>query len=178
MATDAVTERIRTHEGAFWAYQAFGKRILLSGVGIISSYNDGNQRSILGPGIQFRVLMNPLLKIKYFFAYGDYNRLAADLGPPRTPPPYTDFHSLKYHSWGAVLEKNWGSRAKLVLESNFICLRQQNNPWTKGVNVLAEVNYLLTYHLSLCAVGFYFYSVSQDRTYEVRNVSGGLSYRF
>lgn len=176
--TRAVTERIRTHEGSFWAYQALGKRILLSGVGIFSSYNDGNQRSILGPGIQFRVLMNPLLKIKYFFAYGDYSRLAVDLGPPCTPPPYIDFHSLKYHSWGAVLEKNWGNRAKLVLESNFICLKQPNNPWTRGGNALAEINFLLTYHLSLRAVGFYFYSVNQGRTYEVRNVSGGLSYRF
>jgi len=176
--TRAVTEKIRTHEGSFWAYQALGERILIGGIGIFSSYNDGNQRSILGPGVQFRVLMNPLLKIKYFFAYGDYSRLAADLGPPRTPSPYIDFHSLKYHSWGAVLEKNWGNRAKLVLESNFICLKQPNNPWTKGVNALAEINFLLTYHLSLRAVGFYFYSVNQDRTYEVRNVSGGLSYRF
>ena len=78
----------------------------------------------------------------------------------------------------AVLEKNWGSRAKLVLESNFICSQQLNNPWTKGVNVLAELNYLLTYHLSLRTVGFYFHSVNQGRTYEVRNISGGLSCRF
>ena len=98
--------------------------------------------------------------------------------PPRTPPPYIDFHSLKYHSWGAVLEKNWGSRAKLVLESNFICQQQESNPWVKGVNVLAEMNYLLTYHLSLRAVGFYYYSAGLSRIYQVRSVTGGLSYRF
>jgi hypothetical protein len=121
------------------------------------------------------VLTNPLFKIKYLFAYGNYSREVRELAPPGAPPPYTDFHDLKYQSWGAVLEKNWGSRAKLVLESNFICSQQLNNPWTKGV---AELNYLLTYHLSLRAVGFYFYSVNQGRTYEVRNISGGLSYRF
>jgi hypothetical protein len=176
--TRAVTEKIRTHEGSFWGFQALGERILLSGVGIFSSYNDGNQRSILGPGIQFRALMNPLLKIKYFFAYGNYSRRAADLAPPGPAPPYVDFHALKYHSWGAVLEKNWGSRAKLVLESNFICSQQESNPWVKGVNALAEMNYLLTYHLSLRAVGFYYYSAGLGHIYQVRSVTGGLSYRF
>jgi tetratricopeptide (TPR) repeat protein len=176
--TLAVTQKIRTNEWSFWSYQALGERLIFTGTGILSSYNDGNQRIILSPGIQFRVLMNPLFKIKYSFTYGNYNRQVRDLTPPGAPPPYTDFHDLKYHSWGGVLEKNWGSRAKLVLESNFICSQQLNNPWTKGVNVLAELNYLLTYHLSLRAVGFYFYSVNQGRTYEVRNISGGLSYRF
>jgi tetratricopeptide (TPR) repeat protein len=176
--TLAVTEKIRTHEGSFWGYQALGERVLLSGMGIFDSYNDGNTRSILGPGIQYRVLMDPLLKIKYLFAYGNYSRHAADLAPAGTAPAYADFHSLKYHSWGAVLEKNWGSRAKLVLESNFICQQQESNPWVKGVNVLAEMNYLLTYHLSLRAVGFYYYSVGVGRTYQVRSVTGGLSYRF
>jgi tetratricopeptide (TPR) repeat protein len=176
--TLAVTQKIRTNEWSFWSYQALGERFILTGTGILSSYNDGNQRLILAPGIQFRVLMNPLFKIKYSFTYGNYNRQVRDLAPPGAPPPYTDFHDLKYHSWGTVLEKNWGSRAKLVLESNFICSQQLNNPWTRGVNVLAELNYLLTYHLSLRAVGFYFYSVNQGRTYEVRNISGGLSYRF
>jgi len=176
--TRAVTQKIHTHEGSFWGFQALGERILLSGVGIFSSYNDGNQRIILGPAIQFRVLMNPLFKIKYFFAYGNYSQQAADLAPAGAAPPYVDFHALKYNSWGAVLEKNWGSRAKLVLESNFICSRQGNNPWVKGVNVLAEVNYLLTDHLSLRAVGFYYHSAAPGLTYKVRNVSAGLSYRF
>jgi hypothetical protein len=176
--TLAVVDKIRTHEGSFWGFQALGERILLSGVGIFSSYNDGNQRSIVGPGIQYRVLMHPLLKVKYLFAYGNYSQRAADLAPAGTAPPYIDFHSIKYHSWGAVLEKNWGSRAKLVLESNFICQRQKSNPWTKVVNGLVEMDYLLTYHLSLRAVGFYYYSAGLGRIYQVRSVSGGLSYRF
>jgi tetratricopeptide (TPR) repeat protein len=85
--TLAVVDKIRTHEGSFWGYQALGERIILSGVGIFDSYNDGNQRSILGPGIQFRVLMDPLLKIKYLFAYGNYSQRAADLAPTGTAPP-------------------------------------------------------------------------------------------
>ncbi len=176
--TLAVVDKIRTHEGSFWGFQALGDRILLSGVGVFSSYNDGNQRSLVGPGIQYRVLMNPLLKIKYFFAYGNYSQRAADLAPAGTAPPYVDFHAIKYHSWGAVLEKNWGSRAKLVLESNFICQHQGSNPWVKGVNALAEMDYLLTYHLSLRAVGFYYYSAGLGRIYQVRSVTGGVSYRF
>ena len=123
--------------------------------------------------------MDPLLKIKYSFAYGNYSRHATELAPPGTAPPYGDFHALKYHSLGAVLEKNWGSRAKLVLESNFICAREVSIPWIKGFNALAEMNYLLTYHLSLRAVGFFFYTgAGAGRTYQVRSVSGGLSYRF
>jgi tetratricopeptide (TPR) repeat protein len=176
--TLAVVDKIRTHEASFWGYQALGERMILSGVGIFDSYNDGNKRSILGPGIQFRALMDPLLKFKYLFAYGNYSQRAADLAPTGTAPPYVDFHSLKYQSWGAVLEKNWGSRAKLVLESNFICQRGENNPWVKGVNALAEISYLLSYHLSLRAVGFYYYSAGGGRIYQVRSVTGGLSCRF
>ena len=122
--------------------------------------------------------MNPLLKIKYFFAYGNYSQDVCSPEPPGTAPPYEDFHALQYHSWGAALEKNFGSRAKLVLDSNFICERQENNPYVKGVNALAEMNYLLTYHLSLRAVGFYSYSAGLGRIYQVRSVTGGLSYRF
>jgi hypothetical protein len=98
--------------------------------------------------------MDPLLKFKYLFAHGNYGQRAVDLAPTGTAPPYVDFHALTYQSWGAVLEENWGSRAKLALESNFICQRQENNPWVKGVNALAEISYLLSYHLSLRAVDF------------------------
>ena len=151
----------------------------MTGQGIFSSYNDGNQRSILGAGVQFRVMMTPLLKIKYFFAYGDYSRRAQDLAPSGSAPPYAAFQALKYHSWGVVLEKDWGNRAKLVLESNFIYNCQERNPWVKGVNTLAEMNYLLTYHLSLRAVGYYSYSfLPSGASYHVHSVSGGLSYRF
>lgn len=177
--TLAVTRQIRSQEGSFWGYQALGERLILSGMGILSSYTDNNPRQILGGGVQFRVLMNPLLKIKYFYAYGDYNRRAADLAPPGSGPAYADFRSLNFHSWGVVLEKNWGGRAKLALESNFNYSRQGNNPGVKTVNALAEMNYLLTYHLSFRAVGFYSHSVLPGGTsYQARSVSGGLSYRF
>jgi tetratricopeptide (TPR) repeat protein len=214
--TVAVTEKIRAHEGSFWGYQALGERIILSAGGIFSTYNDGNQRIILQPTIQFRVLQDPLLKIKYSFAYGNYSHSAADLALAGTAPlgqlgsrsggqlgsrsggqlrsrsgglltravsaglasPYVDFHALKYHACGAVFEKNWGSRAKLVLESNFVCSREESDPYVKGVNALVEINYLLTYHLSLRAVGFYYYAAGLGSIYQVRSVSGGLSYRF
>ena len=177
--TLAVTQSIRTHEGAFWGYQALGERLMLNGLGILSSYNDGNQRNILGAGVQYRVMMAPLLKIKYFFAYGDYRQRAQDLAPAGSAPAYAAFQSIRYHSWGVVLEKNWGDWAKLVLESNFFCNRQQSSPWVTGVNVLAEMNYLITYHLSLRAVGFYSHSMGPGpSSYQVRSVLGGLSYRF
>lgn len=174
-----MTQKIRTQEGSFWGYQALGERLLVSGLGIFSAYNDGNQRTILGAGVQFRLMMAPLLKIKYFFAYGDYSRRAQDLAPFGSAPPYAAFQSINYHSWGAVLEQNWGSRAKLVLESNFIYNRQGSNPGVTGVNALAELNYLITYHLSVRAVGFYSHNAGPGPTsYQVRSVSGGVSYRF
>ena len=177
--TLAVTRQIHAQEGSFWGYQALGERLILTGMGILSSYTDNNARQILGGGVQFRVLMNPLLKIKYSYAYGDYNRRAADLAPPGSGPAYADFQSLNFHSWGMVLEKNWGGRAKLALESNFNYSQQGDNPGVKTVNALAEMNYLLTYHLSLRAVGFYSHSVLPGGTsYQARSVSGGLSYRF
>jgi tetratricopeptide (TPR) repeat protein len=177
--TLAVTRQIHSGEGSFWGYQALGERLILTGTGILSSYTDSNARQILGGGAQFRVLMNPLLKINYSYVYGDYNRRAADLAPPGSAPAYTDFQSLNFHSWGIVLEKNWGSRAKLAVESDFNYSHQAGSSWVKTVNVLVEMNYLLTYHLSLRAVGFYSHSVLPDSTsYQVRSVSGGLSYRF
>ena len=48
-----------------------------------------------------------------------------------------------------------------------------------GENVLVEVNYLLTPHLSMRATGFYANSMLPGRvSYQARSVSGGLSYRF
>jgi tetratricopeptide (TPR) repeat protein len=177
--TLAVTRQIHSQEGSFWGYQALGERLIVSGMGILSSYTDNNARQILGGGVQFRVLMNPLFKIKYFYAHGDYKHRAEDLAPPGSSPAYADFQSLNFHSWGMVLEKNWGGRAKLALESNFNYSQQGGNPAVKSVNVLAEMNYLLTYHLSLRAVGFYSHSMGPGTTsYQMRSVSGGLSYRF
>lgn len=94
-------------------------------------------------------------------------------------PPYADFQLINFHSWGLVLEKNWGEWAKLAMESNFNYSRQGSNPWVKTANVLVEMNDLLTYNLSLQAVGFYFHSIGPGpASYQSRSVSGGLSYRF
>jgi hypothetical protein len=126
--------------------------------------------------VQLRVLREPLLKVKYLFAYGDYRRRAADLTPPGIAAPYFDPQALKVHSWGVVLEKNWGDRFKLALESNLLYNQQGTGP---GVNALAELNYLLTYHLSVRGVAYYSHSVGLGGvSYQVRSVSGGLSYRF
>jgi hypothetical protein len=74
------------------------------------------------------------------------------------------------------LEYNWGDRAKFVIESNVTYNQVGNGP---GENVLAEVNYLLTSHLSMRATGFYSNSMlAGGVSYQVRSVSGGLSYRF
>lgn len=103
---------------------------------------------------------------------GDYSHRTADLTPPGAAPPYADFQSLKFYSWGIVLEKNWGRRAKLALESNFICTPEESNPWVKIVNALVEITYLLTYHLSVRAVSFYSHSVGPGTiSYQVRSAS-------
>ncbi len=45
--------------------------------------------------------------------------------------------------------------------------------------MLVELNYLLTYHWSLRAVGYYANSMLRGGvSYQARSVSGGLSYRF
>jgi tetratricopeptide (TPR) repeat protein len=177
--TQSVVNQVHAHSTSLWGYQFLGKRLILSGFGELSAYTDNNVRHILGSGLQFRVLMNPLFKIKYSFAYGDYKYLALALASPGAGPSYYDFQSIKLHTWGAVLEKNWGGRAKLVLESNFNYSQQLSNPWVKGFNALAEINYLLTYHLSLRIVGFYAHNVGPgSNSYQMRNISGGLSYRF
>jgi hypothetical protein len=103
--------------------------------------------------------------------------MVLDLARPGAGPPYADFHSLKYHSWGIVLEYNWGDRAKLnTMESNVTYNQVGNGP---GENALVELNYLLTSHLSMRAVVFYANSMLRGGiSYQGRSVSGGLSYRF
>jgi len=71
-----------THSTSIWGYQALGERLILSSAGDLSTHTDNNVRQILTTGVQFRVLMNPLFKIKYFFVYGDYRYRAVDLAPP------------------------------------------------------------------------------------------------
>jgi tetratricopeptide (TPR) repeat protein len=174
--TLAVTQKIRAHDVTAWGYQALGPRLILSGLGTWGFISDGNLRTILGGMVQFRVLQDPLVKIKYSLYYGDFQNRAIDLARPGAGAPYVDFQSLKYHSWGVVLEKNWTDRAKLAIESNVTYNQVGNGP---GVNVLVELNYLLTYHLSLRAVGYYANSMLQGGTsYQVRSASGGVSFRF
>ncbi len=174
--TLAVTQKIRAQDVSLWAYQALGPRLILSGLGDWSFITDGNLRQIMGGMVQYRVLWDPLLKIKYSLYYGDYQNRAIDLARPGAGAPYADFQSLKYHSWGVVLEYNWGDRAKFVIESNVTYNQVGNGP---GENVLAELNYLLTSHWSLRATGFYSNSMLPGRvSYQARSVSGGLSYRF
>ena len=114
--------------------------------------------------------------IKYSLYYGEFQHRAIDLARPGAGAPYTDFHSLKYHAWGVVLEYNWGGRAKFAVESNVTYNQVGNGP---GENVMVELNYLLTPHLSMRAVGFYANSMLRGGvSYQARSVSGGLSYRF
>ena len=117
-----------------------------------SFYSDGNFRQIWSPSLQFRILQDPLLKFKYSFYYGDYLYSSREITPPGAAPAYLAFKYLKYHYWGFVLEKNWGSRAKLALETNLTYNQLSNYP---GFNSLVEFDYLLTYHLSARIVGFY-----------------------
>jgi tetratricopeptide (TPR) repeat protein len=174
--TLAVTQKIRAHDVTFWGYQALGPRLIFSALGSWDFISDGNFRQIMGGMVQYRILSDPLLKFKYSLYYGDFQKRAIDLAPPGAGAPYADFHHLKYHSWGVVLEKNWGDRAKLAIESNVTYNQVGNGP---GVNALVELNYLLTSHLSMRAVGFYANNMLQGGvSYQVRSVSGGLSYRF
>ena len=65
--------------------------------------------------------------------------------PQGAAPAYLAFKNLKYHYWGFVLEKNWGSRFKLALETNLNYNQISNSP---GFNSLVEIDYLLTHHVS------------------------------
>ena len=162
--TLAVTQKIRAQDVSLWGYQALGPRLILSGLGDWSFISDGNLRQIMGGMVQYRVLWDPLLKIKYSLYYGDFRNRAIDLARPGAGAPYADFHSLKYHAWGVVLEYNWGDRAKFAVESNVTYNQVGNGP---GENVMVELNYLLTPHLSMRAVGFYANSM----------LRGGVSYQ-
>ncbi len=111
--TLAVTRKVRSHDIIPWMYQALGERLILSGLGDVSFYSDGNFRQIWSPTLQYRILQDPLLKFKYSFYYGDYLYPANELAPPGALPAYFAFQHLKYHAWGVVLEKNWGSRVEI-----------------------------------------------------------------
>jgi hypothetical protein len=74
--TMAVTQKIRAQDVSLWGYQALGPRLILSGLGDWSFISDGNLRQIMGGMVQYRVLWDPLLKIKYSLYYGDFQKRA------------------------------------------------------------------------------------------------------
>jgi tetratricopeptide (TPR) repeat protein len=110
--TLAVTQKIRTNDVILWGYQTLWDRVSLIGFGNLSFHTDGNLRRILGAGLQYRVLREPLIKAKYLFVYIDYRRRAAELTPLDAAAAYFDPQALKLHSWGIVLENNWSGRVK------------------------------------------------------------------
>jgi tetratricopeptide (TPR) repeat protein len=174
--TLAVTRQLRAHDIIPWMYQSLGERVMLVGSGDVSFYSDGNFRQIWSPTLQFRLLQDPLLKFKYSFYYGDYLYSSQQITPPGAAPAYLAFRHLKYHYWGFVLEKNWGSRFKLALETNLNYNQMSNSP---GFNSLVEIDYLLTHHVSARLVGFYANAVTQgSASYQVRSALATLSYRF
>jgi tetratricopeptide (TPR) repeat protein len=174
--TLAVVRQIRAHDIIPWFYQALGERVMFIGSGDMSFYSDGNFRQIWSPTLQFRLLPDPLLKFKYTFYYGDYLYSSPEITPAGAAPAYLAFQHLKFHTWWFVLEKNWGKRLKLALETNLNYNQMSNSP---GINCLAEIDCLLTYHLSARLVGFYANAVTQaSASYQVRSALATLSYRF
>jgi tetratricopeptide (TPR) repeat protein len=174
--TLAVTRQIRAHDIIPWFYQALGERFMLVGFGNMSFYSDGNFRQIWSPTLQCRLLQDPLLKFKYTFYYGDYLYSSPDIIPEGATPAYLAFKNLKYHYWGFVLEKNWGSRFKFALETNLNYNQTSNSP---GFNSLVEIDYLLTHQVSARIVGFYANAATQgSASHQVRSALATLSYRF
>jgi hypothetical protein len=174
--TLAVTRKIRSHDIILWGYQALGEKLILVGMGDLSFYSDGNFRQIWSPTLQYRILQDPLVKFKYSLTYGHYLYTARDILPFGAAPAYLAFQDLKFHTWGIVLEKNWGRRAKFALESNLNYNQRSNAP---GFNSLVEFDYLLSYRLSVRAVGFYSNGVTLgSASHQVRSALGTLSYRF
>ncbi len=177
-STQAITDHIRAHEVAFWGYQTLFSRLILSLYGSASPYNDGNFRKNVGTTVTYRMLADPLLKLKYSFFYLGFRTHSVELAnlPQGSAPLYWDPIAFKNHAWGVVFEQNWLGRVKLALESDL--LYSPGAP-TPGALVFLEVDVLLTQNLALRTVGYYLNSVDGDKTsYQVRSISAGLSYRF
>jgi tetratricopeptide (TPR) repeat protein len=177
-STQAITDHIRAHEVAFWGYQTLFSRLILSLYGSVSPYNDGNFRKNVGTTVTYKMLADPLLKLKYSFFYLGFRTKSAELAnlPQGSAPLYWDPRAFKNHAWGVVFEQNWLGRVKLALESDLLYTPGASTP---GALVFLEVDVLLTKNLALRTVGFYLNSVDADKTsYQVRSISLGLSYRF
>lgn len=177
-STQAVTRHIKAHTVSFWGYQNLWSPVTVSLYGFLSPLSDSNFRYSLGTTLTWRLATDPLFKLKYSFFYLDYRYRSASLAnlPPGAAALYWDPEAFKNHSWGFVLEKNWGPRLKFAWESDLLYCPGSSNP---GMLHLAEINVLLTEALSFRAIGSYLNSNDQDNTsYQLRQISGSLTYRF
>jgi tetratricopeptide (TPR) repeat protein len=178
-STRAIIQHIRANEAGLWAYQDLFGGLTLSAYGAVGPYTDGNFRKTTSLSAAYRLVTDPLLlKLKYSFYYLGYRTGSAALQdlPPGSLQLYFDPIAFKNHSWGVVLEKNFGDWLKFSLESDIQLTPGAPGP---GFLALAEMDVLLTRQLSLRLVAFYNNSVSNDKTsYQVRNLVAGLAYRF
>jgi tetratricopeptide (TPR) repeat protein len=180
-STQAITQRIQGHQFSFWGYQNFLSRLTLSLYGSYGDLTDGNNRMLGGATLTCRIFQDPLVKAKYSFFYIDYRRSSASLAnlPSWSAPLYWDPQGFKNHSVGIVFEQNWAKKFKLAWETDILFNQGTATPGFLG---LVELDYLLTSNIVLRVVGSYSHSVDQgDRqttSYQVRNIFGGLSYRF
>jgi tetratricopeptide (TPR) repeat protein len=178
-STRAIIQHIRANEVGLWVYQDLLGGLTLSAYGAVSPYTDGNFRKTTSLSAAYRLVTDPLLlKLKYSFYFLGYRSRSAALQglPPGSLQLYFDPIAFKNHSWGVVLEKNFGDWLKFAVESDIQLTPGAPSP---GFLALAETDVLLTRQLSLRLVAFYNHSVSNDKTsYQVRNLVAGLSYRF
>ena len=179
-STQAVTERIRAHEIAFWGYQNFFSRLTLSLYGALGFYSDENRKTTAGGTITYQMLRDPLLKLKYSFFYLDFRDHSTELAdlPEWAAPLYWDPMAFKNHAAGVVFEKNLADRMKLAFESDLLLNSGADRP---GFLTLMELDFFLSEDLSLRAVGFYLDNADENNgetSYQIRNIMAGLTYRF
>ena len=160
-STRAIIQHIRANEAGLWVYQDLLGGLTLSAYGAVGPYTDGNFRKTTSLSAAYRLVTDPLLlKLKYSFYYLGYRTGSAALQdlPPGSLQLYFDPVAFKNHSWGVVLEKNFGDRLKFSLESDIQLTPGAPGP---GFLALAEMDVLLTRQLSLRLVAFYNNSVSE-----------------
>jgi len=177
-STQAVTDDIQAHEAAFWGYHDFSSPFTLSLYGAVSSYTDDNLKTSAGTTITYRVLKDPLLRLKYSFYYLDFRDRSAELAglPEWAAALYWDPVAYKNHSIGFVFEKNFADRAKLALETDLVFDPEADRP---GFLTFVELNFFLSDNISLRALGFYLNSEDKnDTSYKIRNITVGITYRF
>lgn len=177
-STQAVTRHIKAHTVSFWGYQNLWSPLTISLYGFLSPISDSNFRYSLGTTLTWRLAVDPLLKVKYSFFYLDYRYSSASLAglPAGAAALYWDPGAFKNHAWGLVLEKNWRQWAKIALESNLLYTPGGSAP---GMLHLAEVNLLLTEAWSFRVLATYLHNHDQDDTsYQLRQISGSLTFRF